>query len=102
MTEPSEAVEGQSLAQATLTALDSGDPELWAAFVRAYHDRLLRMCSRYLKRYETLRRQFDDVEALLNDFLARKVFPEQRARSLLGPSARGERPLCPRLFASLG
>jgi len=53
-------------------------------------------------RYSRLRREFSaGPNEVVQEFLVCKLFPAERARSLLGPVARGERPLRPRLLASL-
>ncbi len=52
--------------------------------------------------FPALRQEHDSPEDLLDLYLAERVFPPERARSMLGPSARGERPLWPRLSAGFG
>src|SRR5262249_46082414 len=41
------------------------------------------------------------AEDVLHDFLVRRVYPPRQARMMFASSARGERPLRPRLLASI-
>jgi hypothetical protein len=104
MTGESEQAAGQVLAVAILTALDraaeGGAKPDWTAFVTAYEVALGAAATGLHKRYHGLY-AFEPTE-IVQAFLAAKVFPPERAKVLLGPVARGEQPLKPRLLASLG
>jgi hypothetical protein len=100
MSEPIEVVEGQGLARCVLEALDRGQVPDWAALDRAYRDPLLRTASVRLHHLD-LHRDFTP-EDVLHGFLQQRVYPPRQARKMFAPCARGERPLRPRLRASLG
>jgi DNA-directed RNA polymerase specialized sigma24 family protein len=99
MSDAVEVVEGQAVARLVLDALDRGETPDWNAVQLPYGEPLLRQAAARIRRRD-LGRHFS-AEDLLNDFLACRVYPPRRARALFGPSARGERPLRPRLLTSL-
>ena len=91
-----EAVEGQNLAIAIL----QGDPNAaWEAFRKRYESQLIRRAEGLLMRAPTLR-AFGQAEDLVQGFLVDQVI--SRPDVMLGPAARGEKPLWPRLSRSLG
>jgi DNA-directed RNA polymerase specialized sigma24 family protein len=100
MSEATEDVEGQAIARAVLDALDRDQAPDWEALDRAYHGQLLSQARACVRR-RGLQGQLTE-EDLLHDFLVKRVYPPKRARQMFGPTARGDRPLCPRLLASLG
>jgi hypothetical protein len=99
MSEATEDVEGQAIARAVLEALDRGQFPDWTALDRAYHDQMLKQ-ARARVRCCGLQGHLTD-EDVLHDFLVRRVYPPERARQMFTLSARGERPLGPRLLTSL-
>src|SRR5581483_2347482 len=98
MSEATEAVEGQILARAILDALDQGQPPDWNPFDRAYREPLLHQAAVRLPRLVLPGQTPEDV---LHGFLCRQVYPRKQACRMLGPTARGERPLRPRLLTSI-
>ncbi len=91
-----EAVEGQNIAIAILEGnADSG----WDAFRKRYETQLIRRAAGLLMRAPTLR-SFGQAEDLVQGFLVDQII--SRPDMMLGPAARGEKPLWPRLSRSLG
>jgi DNA-directed RNA polymerase specialized sigma24 family protein len=101
MDEQSEVVEGQAIAQEILAALQRDGRADWGKFHEQYYHRLLRIAVRERESNSSLRQVYDSPEEILQDFLAERVYRESRARSMLGESAAGRRPLWPRLATSL-
>jgi DNA-directed RNA polymerase specialized sigma24 family protein len=91
-----ETVEGQDIALAILEG--EADPG-WEAFRRRYEAQLIRRAEGILRRTPTLR-SFGQAEDLVQEFLVEQVISHPQA--MLGPVARGEKPLWPRLSRSLG
>ncbi len=89
-----DTVEGQDIALAVLG-------EAWDSGLQALRDRyeslLIRQAERLLRDKPTLRSS-GQAEDLVQGFLADRVI--SRPREMLGPTARGERPLWPRLSLS--
>ncbi len=100
MSEPIEVVDGQALARRILEALDGGQAPDWASLDRAYSEVLLRAAADRVRRLERLSRF--SPEDVLHDFLLCRVYPPAQARGMFAASAKGDRPLRPRLLASLG
>src|SRR5690349_5544238 len=98
MSEPSEVVEGQALARQILDALPRNPKSAWESLDRAHRETLLRRAARRLYQLD-LHRDFTPQD-VLHGFLVRRVYPERQARKMFTPSARGERPLRPRLLIS--
>src|SRR5947209_7399994 len=86
MDEQHEAVEGEAIAQGVLDALERSAVADWKAFHDAYHSRLLRIAERAYRSRPSLRQEHDSPEDLLHLFLASRVYPPERAQSMLGPS----------------
>jgi hypothetical protein len=99
MSQPTEDVEGQALAQAVIDALDQGRTPDWEALDHAYREPLLRQAAARLRRLGVEHR-FTPEDAL-HDFLVRRVYPAEQARAMFTRPARGERPLRGRLLLSL-
>ena len=102
MDEQEEAVEGQAIARAVNDALDRSESADWTAFHDTYYGRLLSAAEREYRARPSLRQDHDSPKELVQDFLATRVYPDDRARSMLGPSSEGQRPLWPRLATSFG
>jgi hypothetical protein len=100
MIEQTEVVEGQGLSRAILQALDQDMTPDWAALDRAYGERLLELAKIRLRHLD-LHRDYTPDDAL-HGFLKKRVYPPDKARKMFAPTAGGERPLGPRLLASLG
>jgi DNA-directed RNA polymerase specialized sigma24 family protein len=91
-----DTIEGQDIALAILGgAKDSG----WEAFRERYEAQLIRQAEGLLRRAPTLR-SFGQAEDLFQSFLVEQVM--SRPDAMLGPTARGEKPLRPRLSRSFG
>ena len=89
-----ETVEGQDVALLIL----GGEPAPgWEAFRERYESQLIRQADGLLRRMPTLR-SFDQAEDLVQGFLVERVMG--RPEVMLGSTARGERPLWPRLSRS--
>jgi DNA-directed RNA polymerase specialized sigma24 family protein len=103
MTDPPEQAEGQTLAASLIEAVGSGSLRAsdWETFFGTYAGRLRRAAERHLRSMNRLSQEFANAAELVDDFVVAKVFDPVRGPALLGPSARGERPLEPRLLASL-
>jgi DNA-directed RNA polymerase specialized sigma24 family protein len=100
MSDANEAVEGQSLANEILRALDEGRRVNWDPLERAYGQALRRAAGALLaSSAPSTAWTADDV---WHDFLVCRVLPRALARKMFAPSARGEAPLRPRLLTSLG
>ncbi len=90
----SAAVEGRDIALSIL----SGDPQRgWSAFLERYEEQLKRQAGAILRWAPSLH-SFGQEEDLVQGFLADQVM--SRPDAMLGPAARGEQPLWPRLSRS--